>query len=42
MDNVEPCMGLYKVRKDMIYHFSKSCIFLWNVNKFYNIFVETS
>lgn len=41
MDNTEPCLGLFKVKKDIIYHFSKSCIYLWNVNKFYNIFIET-
>ncbi|ORX55460.1 hypothetical protein BCR36DRAFT_410381 [Piromyces finnis] len=42
IDNPEPCKGLYKVKKDVIYHYSDVCVYLWNINKFYNVIVETS
>jgi len=41
MDNPDPCQGLYKIRKDVIYHYSSTCIYLWNVNKFHNLVVDT-
>ena len=41
MDNPEPCIGLFKVQKNVIYHYSRSCVYIWNINKFYSLLIET-
>ena len=38
VETAQPCLGLRMIKKNLFYHFTESCIQLWNFNRFHHTF----
>ncbi|KAI9190859.1 uncharacterized protein BJ171DRAFT_605914 [Polychytrium aggregatum] len=38
IDTQQPCLGMRMIKKDTFFHFSKSTVSIWNINRYYQTF----